>query len=111
MDAQEISDLATAVFTLRARPTLGACQTQTGYELSAQLTSGLGVDDVVYGFMRDTQSSLVRMQCNQPGSDLLGRTRQSAWAQVCCGNVFAEIVGGQSDSLRLHHRSFDQSPG
>ena len=72
MDAQEISDLASAVFATRAGPALGAGQTQAGNELAAQLTPGLGIDDVVDGFVRGALVRFMRVQCSQARGDLLG---------------------------------------
>ena len=72
MDAQEIRDLTPAIFATRAGPALGASQTQTGDELAAQLTSGLGIDDVVDGFVRGALVRFMRVQCSQTGCYLLG---------------------------------------
>src|SRR5450830_975383 len=72
MDAQQVRHMSTAIFSLGARPALGACHAQTSNELFAQLSSGLGVDNVVDGFMRGALGSIAWMQFSQVRCNLLG---------------------------------------
>ena len=72
MDAEQIRDIFPAVFSLGARPALGTCHAQTGNKLLVQLSSGLGVDDVLDGFMRGALNSLIGTQFSQVRRYLLG---------------------------------------
>jgi hypothetical protein len=51
MDAQQINDLAAAILALGARPAFEACHAQAGNEFFAQFSCGLGVNDVLDGFV------------------------------------------------------------